>query len=376
MTESSGKKAAKPLQGIGMVDSIKLDNFKAFRDAELKGFTRINVIVGDNGVGKSSLMEAMHLALSGNPASHLACRTWRGLDTAFNTQPGARDTDAVYRDLFKDPSKPASVALTTTLPSSRKWENRSVRIENSTDFVFRPPTAGGGGSQFPGGPSASAVALPTVFKWTGADGMERLSRTYVSGPEITIEGTGENIPEASYFATTNPISAAEIAKKFTALRGARKHPNFIKAFRGVFEFVEDMYVGSEPAPILMADTEAGTLPVASISGGVNRAAAILLAIASREDGLVMVDDAESSIYHQRLTDFSRVLISMAREYRTQLMLTTHSKEWLKHFLEAAGDKVDDITLWRLERGEHGNPIISRFSGEDFAVAIEYGEEIR
>ena len=56
-------------RGITMstsISKIKLINFKRFRNYVIEPNNRINILVGDNEVGKSSVLEAIDLVASGN----------------------------------------------------------------------------------------------------------------------------------------------------------------------------------------------------------------------------------------------------------------------------------------------------------------------
>jgi len=46
-----------------MIASFYLKNYRLFQELYINSFERINVIVGMNNVGKSSLLEAIHLYL-------------------------------------------------------------------------------------------------------------------------------------------------------------------------------------------------------------------------------------------------------------------------------------------------------------------------
>lgn len=47
------------------IDSLRIENFRNITAAELRVGERINLFIGDNGSGKTSLLEAIHLALTG-----------------------------------------------------------------------------------------------------------------------------------------------------------------------------------------------------------------------------------------------------------------------------------------------------------------------
>ena len=45
-------------------------------------------------------------------------------------------------------------------------------------------------------------------------------------------------------------------------------------------------------------------------------------------------------------------------------------------MQAAGDKLDDIALWRLERDDNGRPTLFQFAGDILKDAIKHGAEAR
>jgi AAA15 family ATPase/GTPase len=58
-----------------MIDSIKIERFRCFNETELSGFRRLNLFGGKNNAGKTSLLEAIYLGLTGNLDSLKKMRT-------------------------------------------------------------------------------------------------------------------------------------------------------------------------------------------------------------------------------------------------------------------------------------------------------------
>ncbi len=58
-----------------MIDSIKIERFRCFHETELSGFRRLNLFGGKNNAGKTSLLEAIYLGLTGNLDSLKKMRT-------------------------------------------------------------------------------------------------------------------------------------------------------------------------------------------------------------------------------------------------------------------------------------------------------------
>ena len=49
--------------GQNMISSIQIGNYRSFASAKIDGCKRINLIVGDNGSGKTALLEAIFLTI-------------------------------------------------------------------------------------------------------------------------------------------------------------------------------------------------------------------------------------------------------------------------------------------------------------------------
>ena len=63
-----------------MYTSVRIQNFRGFEDLTVDGLTRVNLIVGKNGVGKTGLLEAVYmLEATGNPFIAQLLNEWRGL---------------------------------------------------------------------------------------------------------------------------------------------------------------------------------------------------------------------------------------------------------------------------------------------------------
>ncbi|MDQ3255935.1 MAG: AAA family ATPase [Acidobacteriota bacterium] len=82
-----------------MIESLKIENFRCFESVELRDLKRINVIVGENGSGKTALLEAIFLGAVGAPEIVLRLRGWRGLgDLEIKSDQGS--FQSAWRDLF------------------------------------------------------------------------------------------------------------------------------------------------------------------------------------------------------------------------------------------------------------------------------------
>jgi AAA15 family ATPase/GTPase len=124
-----------------MINSIDIRNFRCFKHLRIGECRRINVIVGDNGSGKTALLEAVFLTLSGNIEVSVRLRAIRGLEGSFSGSPRAIE-EAIWRDYFYnlDWTREISVALEGSGREARSLAvSRGPRCRNGPG----PGVAGG-----------------------------------------------------------------------------------------------------------------------------------------------------------------------------------------------------------------------------------------
>ena len=67
-----------------MIRGVTVRNFRGLRAVTLDGLARINVVVGDNGSGKTAFLEALLMAMSNSALLAFSLRQFRGLTTPIN----------------------------------------------------------------------------------------------------------------------------------------------------------------------------------------------------------------------------------------------------------------------------------------------------
>lgn len=66
-----------------MIQSVRIKNFKNFKDTTIDGFTKLNIITGENNAGKSNLLEALY-CLVGKSMHPYIRDLWQYVQRAFN----------------------------------------------------------------------------------------------------------------------------------------------------------------------------------------------------------------------------------------------------------------------------------------------------
>ena len=350
-----------------MITDIAISHFRCFENIAISDCRRINVLVGDNGSGKTALLEALFLTLSSGIEPSVRLRNMRGgLPPSFSGVP--RDIEeAIWRDYFyqMDWSHDIFVRLV-----GRGAVARSLRIQRGPGTIEMPLISG---------TEAASRNGSLSFTWTNASGAIFTATAEVNnqGP-LRLPGTSEDLPDFFFLPAGPQLSPVEVATHFSALRRAGRDKAFISSLRAEYPWIEDLSIEvAGGAPQIFARVKSLDQPIslASISGGINRSVGLMLHIAARDGAVVLIDEIEGGLYHIHQTGLWRSVLGFAREYDCQLFVTTHSEEWLEALVAAAGDALDDIALWRLERGDRG-PVVRQFSGVDLRAGLETGGELR
>src|ERR1700734_2059576 len=97
-----------------MIDSIQIKNLHGFRDLDIGGLKRINVIAGDSGTGKTAFLESIFVLGGANPEIYMRSRRWRGLTDPIRLTMSRQGYESLFRELFFDfnMSETASIKFT------------------------------------------------------------------------------------------------------------------------------------------------------------------------------------------------------------------------------------------------------------------------
>jgi predicted ATPase len=348
-----------------MIRSIHVQNFRCYSDLKLDGVARLNLVVGDNGSGKTSLLEAIFLTLASGASVALRMRQARGLEGVFGGTTFQIE-EALWGDFFHnyDMSKPILVEIEGDGP-----ENRTMSIGRGQAAAFFA-------IDDEGRIGAEAQTSPVNFQWKDAKGGLHLVTPVVDKTGLQLPETGENLPDFFMIGTGQTVTATENANRFSDLSKRNQHGRFIETFIKEFNWLEDLNLELHATAPVVFGTLKGSrrkIPVPNMSGGMNRIMAILLCIAASPRSIVIVDEIETGIFYSHLPSFWRSLRDFADEYESQIIASTHSKECIDALLSLG--VTEELSIWRTERGEEGHTV-TQLTGQDAYLIHELDEEIR
>ena len=132
---------------------------------------------------------------------------------------------------------------------------------------------------------------------------------------------------------------------------------------------------SQRRAIVRADHIGRPVPLRSFGDGLNRLFAIILSLVNVRDGVLLIDEIETGLHYTVQLDIWRVIFRLAKSLDVQVFATTHSKDAVEAFQQAAAETPEWGTLVRL--ADKGGSIIPTVAPEDeLAIATRYNIEVR
>jgi hypothetical protein len=253
-----------------------------------KLFKAINVIVGDNASGKTSLLEALFLSQVGQPEIITRLRLWRGLGPFIQIARSRGAYEALWKDLFYNGLEDRHIEISTagTPENARSLE---IFYNPNEPFAIASPSAVIGSQK-----SDSSIIMPLTFSSKSQDGTE----TRICKPLITSEGLnwGGLAPPSlvAFFSSSFAavVGPNETAIQFSELSKRRKEKRVIKVMRTVYPRIKSLSVETEMGQsMLFADIKGLPIkmPLAFFSGGSHKLVALLLGISSHATDLMAAD---------------------------------------------------------------------------------------
>jgi hypothetical protein len=360
--------------GYHMLKSLRVRNFRCFKEIDLPDLRRVNVIVGKNATGKTALLEALRLALGGTPGVLWALNQTR---SAFFGMPQPLTKEAfesVWNQYFFDLDGSHPI-FTECVDSNGRIATLKVFYDTQKSVTAVPQ------QQQPQSPNQQISTIaPLAFERTEFSGKSSTISALVNpqgglvfepGPELGIV--------VEFFPSMLANNPQQTAQWFSQLSIQKREKGIVDAVREEFEpALETLSVLSlSTVPAVYAGIRylKEKLPLSLLSAGINKFVGLLSAVLIRGGGVVLIDEIENGIFYERLPALWKYILKFATENDVQIFASTHSLECVRALGSTMQGHEDDFTLLRSER-TNGSSTISLLQGKFLEAAIEQGVEIR
>lgn len=355
-----------------MISSFEINNFKLFQSFKVDGLARMTILGGPNGVGKSSLLEAIFVHHDRfNPEMSLRHMGWRGL------RQYASDPQSFFAPLFFrfDTSNVLSLESQDGMASNRleirvKMSSRLRRAHLQT--VDRVPAHA----------SETADQSSDVLELKYFKGDTQVNSGHVSlrasELSLNLEREPGELTPAVYLGTRMQSTPAEDVERLGALERKGETDLVVEKLKLVDPSIRSLTtIVAGKLPLVHADIGLNEkVPVYFLGDGVTRFLSILLGMAHARGGVLLLDDIDSGLHHSVLQKVWHALDEASHAFDCQLIATTHSYACLRAAREGLQGLLDpDFAFIRLEPTPSGIKAVN-YSFDELGTAIDLDLEVR
>ena len=340
-----------------MLTSIHIQGFKGFKDTLIAPLRKVNLILGGQNVGKTSLLEAVYLGASdiGNYAQ---------LPTLFRIAEG-KDSQRYFQSISDknqwliDLVDNKKIFLrTTNNESSEAGKFFNLGVINTTGGKVQRLIKGGG------------IGLSSMA-------MTQDERRNLIVPESAIQ-------EVSFF---NPLSVSVhlpnqlgLVQLFDQTIMTRKKKVLVDMLCRIDSRLEDMHSLSpdgEQRIYVELEGYAQALPLPQLGHGFSRLVYLYCSLLMTDAKLALIDEVENGIHYSSLPILFQGIQDIAANNNVQTLMTTHSWDCIKAAYKTFADagNLKDFQLIRLEReGDNVRAVV--INDEMLDTVMEAGYEVR
>ncbi|WP_431050284.1 AAA family ATPase [Roseateles sp. L2-2] len=330
---------------------VDIKQYRGLAGLSLKDLGRVNLIVGINNAGKTSVLEAIYLL-------------------ANQTDPRAL-LELLRRRTRIDPVASPTFAV-TQLPSlvllgAQAGTGSAGAVTLDIDLLDRPEDK-----------NEDWAAYLRTLRIVVKHGSEtRSSMTdFFAGRSRRTRLTGEprwlsSSVFHSPFSLSDPELLVRCNEESIKWKLKDRVVEFIRTH--IDPDLRDVALANEHRRFLVThDSFPEAVDLSSFGEGLQRVFLTGLLFAGARGGVVLIDEFENALHTSLLIAFTKFVHELAVEFGCQVFLTTHSKETVDAFL-LNGYRIDEIVSYLLKRGDDGQQAVVRIGGSDLKRAVEVGD---
>jgi hypothetical protein len=395
------------MPGDLILNSLDIQRFRCFRELRIERLGRVNLIVGKNSVGKSTILDALRLfAKPGSLAELLEIFTARSevlsadLEEWSSSHIPSVPVDSLFFGRTAAPGEEHAISIgPIASPSETLRIILQVSIAQPTppihphgpekDFIHKitPQLYFGVQSLWFRVGSAARVVM------AGIKSLEKLGLIPHSPNAIPPDSESLMLPIRDiplYPVGPNSLSPNTVVRLWDDVSLSSLEADVIDALRIISPEVERVAVkgrgdrirrnfqgqdSDDRVPFVKVEGFDDPIPLRALGDGVNRLFGLALALVSAKGGLLLVDEIENGIHYSVQADLWRLIFETAARRNVQVFATTHSYDCIKAFEEAARESEEEGVLVRLAR-RGDRTLVGQFDERELEVAIEGDIEVR
>jgi AAA15 family ATPase/GTPase len=331
-----------------MIKDIEIVDYKGFKNLKLENLSQVNIISGENNIGKTALLEALFIYESISFGNSILFSLNPFFSIAKNRDITENRIKKYLRDIhFLVNTNELKININYKLPFDLTDEEKKIIKEqfNRDYHEFIVCYA-----------NKNINILPIYH--------------------INLEDyNGEDC----YINSSKPTNKklVELYSNIQSKGFQLKFLTYLKLLDNDIKWIEPQFLDDEMFLRLNLNNPERSLLSSELGEGTNRYIEILCTLLSNSDGTVFIDEIENGIHYTKLYDIWKAILEIVEKENIQLFVTTHNLESIEALNEASeAMKFDKISSIKLQKDENNviYPVVRNYSS--FVATVDSGMDIR
>ncbi|WP_392530872.1 ATP/GTP-binding protein [Nostoc sp. C117] len=378
-----------------MLKTIKIDNFRSFKSFELQQLGRVNLLVGKNNSGKTSILEAIQLLCSRTNLEPLA-EVMINRGEYFLNDHQRRNSELDICHLFYGHEiQPDSNLCVSGMNDENK---ETITVSIGARYFHIDDDLGKLGKQLNeessilNESSLSIKGLNLGIKWTHGEKTEILTFPLSNNNSLNLDyiqpfhRDGKNPAPKIQFITSSSLETEKMIELFEQIVLTPEEKLVEQALHRIDSKIQRIAPVSSRKSRYSLDSRGGffvllsdsnqRVPIGSMGDGIWRILGLALATVCAKDGYLFVDEIDTGLHFTAMSDMWKLIWETAKRLNVQVFATTHNSDcWtsLASIAEQEDVTEDGIRIHRIEKGKETSVV---FTEPQIVIAAEREIEVR
>lgn len=351
-----------------MFNSIEIKNLRAITELEVDNLGQVNLFVGQNNCGKTTLLEALFFLIGAtNPKLPINANIFRGLGFLRNEW-----WDTFFHNLDSSSNIIISGQVSNTKEEQKLVIHPVIEKQVTAESVSSDMVSinvNGGDSK----PAFMPDGLELLYTSSHDPTTKTQSRIVLKEDQLLTEGMRESSIRGVF---VGPSTRFDLKPRFSSVQRKKKIDELISSLKVIDSNITDIRLNE----IGILEVDAGLpslIPVNLLGGGLANYLSVALAMLDSKDGIVLIDEIDNGLHYSLLHKLWKAVLSWAQDLNVQVFATTHSFECIKAFNASVDTTLfgSEAKMFRIERKDENFRAVE-YSKENLAESIESNWEVR
>jgi len=373
--------------GVDVINTVQIAGYRGFSNFEMTELGQVNLLVGTNNSGKTSILEALYLlATGGDPSALSTIISKRGEMIERGNPRAAGEEELEVSHLFFG-------------HELRVGSRFSITTKNQTPHKFIKFTV----------EEMTRDELPGLILPEGGDGLTQRLVLNIEGspspatPRIALSRRGGFLADfidyprrrrirdnsdllSSQYVSTESLSVYSLTALWDQIVLTDEEARVLKALKFLDPDIERIASITSKSSYRSNSSRGGfivrrkgfdqPIPIGSLGDGTWRILALTIALIRAKDGLLLVDEIDTGLHYTVMASMWRLVEEVAKSLNVQVFATSHSYDCVQSLAVICNDENSDKSHITIQRIELNKSKAIAFSEAQIKVAAESHIEVR